>query len=153
MASALEELVARIKTRAAPDAYCVFDLDRTLWSGDCQKFSKPQELKLYPDVPRIFEALRHCSIPWAVASANPSRQRCLWLLQAHGLLAPGQGFAGIGARLEPGAEIAAVALYRVELPLFAPLPWRFHSDKMACVVYARRGADTKIRALTSNAPQ
>ena len=107
MASALEELVERIKTRATPDAYCVFDLDRTLWSGDCQKFSKPQELKLYPDVPLIFEALRSCGIPWAVASANPSRQRCLWLLQAHGLLAPGQGFAGIGARLEPGAEIAA----------------------------------------------
>ena len=83
------------------------DLDRTLWCGDCLKFSKPQDLKLYPDVPRIFEALRSCGIPWAVASANPSRQRCLWLLQAHGLLAPGQGFAGIGARLEPGAEIAA----------------------------------------------
>ena len=107
MKSALEELVASIKSRATPDAYCVFDLDRTLWSGDCQKYSKPADLKLYPDVPRIFEALQSCGIPWAIASANPSRQRCLWLMQAHGLLAPGQGFAGTGAGLEPGAEIAA----------------------------------------------
>lgn len=102
-----EALAAKIKERAGPEVFCVFDLDRTLWNGDCQRFSKPAELQLYPEVPRIIEALNRCGIPWAVASANPNRDRCLWLLQAHGLLAPGQGFAGIGARLERGADIAA----------------------------------------------
>ena len=102
-----EALAAKIKERAGPEVFCVFDLDRTLWNGDCQRFSKPAELQLYPEVPRIIEALNRCGIPWAVASANPNRERCLWLLQAHGLLAPGQGFAGIGARLERGADIAA----------------------------------------------
>ena len=86
----VSELVTLIRERAAPGVFCVFDLDRTLWDGDCQSFSTPDSLALYPEVSIIFAALAQCEIPWAVASANPNKRRCLWLLEAHGLLRHGQ---------------------------------------------------------------
>lgn len=95
------ELATLIRERAAPGVFCVFDLDRTLWDGDCQSFSTPDTLALYPDVSMIVAALSLCEIPWAVASANPNKRRCLWLLEAHGLLRSGQAAP---AEIFPGGK-------------------------------------------------
>ena len=97
----VSELVALIRERAAPGVFCVFDLDRTLWDGDCQSFSTPDTLPLYPEVSTIFAALAQCEIPWAVASANSNKRRCLWLLEAHGLLRHGQQ---VPAEIFPGGK-------------------------------------------------
>ena len=97
----VSELVTLIRERAAPGVFCVFDLDRTLWDGDCLSFSTPDTLPLYPEVSTIFAALAQCEIPWAVASANSNKRRCLWLLEAHGLLRHGQQ---VPAEIFPGGK-------------------------------------------------
>ena len=132
------DLAARVRERAAPGVYCVFDLDKTLWHGDCQPFSTPDSLPLYPEVKDICAALAQCSIPWAVASANPNKRRCLWLLEAHGLIATGQS---VPAEIFPGGKKPHLERVRRELRrpaasmlFFDDLPWNCkEADKLGGV--------------------
>ena len=49
----------------------------------------------------IFSALALANVPWAVASSNGNKRRCLWLLEAHGLLRHGQE---VPAEIFPGGK-------------------------------------------------
>ncbi|KAL1508516.1 hypothetical protein AB1Y20_004616 [Prymnesium parvum] len=86
--------------RTAGPACVVFDLDHTLWEGNCEEFSiasvleSPTELvdpatgralRLFPDVPRLFALLSDCRIPIGIASSSPASRVAMRLLQSYGL--------------------------------------------------------------------
>ena len=86
--------------RAAPrNVLVVFDLDSTLWDGNCEHFgachrialdrvsdgSGFRTLRIFPEVKLVFDALHDARIPVAIASASPATSTAKRLLQLFGL--------------------------------------------------------------------
>ena len=84
---------------AAAPTVAIFDLDSTLWNGNCEGFTSShivaaaeavdptsgRSLKLFPDVASIFAAFASSGIPIAIASASPAAQTAAKLLRGFGL--------------------------------------------------------------------
>ena len=89
--------------RAAEPSVAIFDLDSTLWDGNCENFESarmitPEEvveassgrsLKLFPDVQKIFAAFHEAGVPIAIASASPASTTAVRLLNSFGLMKHG----------------------------------------------------------------
>lgn len=105
---------------AARPGAVVFDLDHTLWNGNCEEFSAAKivgpakavdtasgrTLALYEAVPRIFAALDEAGVAVAIASASPAAATAARLLRGFGL-------AVRHAEVHPGkkdAHLKAIAL-------------------------------------------
>ena len=78
----------------------IFDLDMTLWDGNCNTFAgaralvsatevvhraSGRSLRLYADVPAVFSALRAARVRICIASASPTEAVALSLLRSFGL--------------------------------------------------------------------
>ena len=98
--NAVYHLVSQLRAVGSLPSLCVFDLDDTLWRGNCEDFEgaafdgeqgravdirSGRKLELFQDVKLIFAALSYCGVPIAIASASPAKATALRLLKAFGL--------------------------------------------------------------------
>ena len=103
-----DDLCALLK--AVRPSVAIFDLDSTLWNGNCEAFTEAHitgadeavnaatgnTLRLFPDVKRIFSVLIEHDVPIGIASASPATATATRLMRSFGLayghahIAPGR---------------------------------------------------------------
>ena len=96
--------------RSTRPSCAIFDLDSTVWNGNCENFSSAafvgdaeavdtasgRSLKLFPEVKQCFSLLEQHDVPIGIASASPAAATAARLLRGFGLkyqhshIAPGR---------------------------------------------------------------
>ena len=123
-----DESLTRLIQRAAPSV-AIFDLDSTLWDGNCENFTSativgPTEavnhgtgrvLKLFPEVNDLLAEFAAAGVPLAIASASPTADTAARLLKSFGLMQHGI----VHLEVHPGSK--DVHLRAISTALKAPL--------------------------------
>jgi HAD superfamily phosphatase (TIGR01681 family) len=146
--------VETLALRTARPSAAVFDLDHTLWTGNCEDFQAAhvvsrhealdtgsgRKLKLFEDVHTIFALLEREGVSVAIASASPARTTAMRLLRGFGLRVA-------AAEVHPGSKDAH--LKAIAAALGAPLDRMLFFDDLAHNIRAAHlvgvGAAVQVR--------
>lgn len=140
-----EQSLVTLIQRTAP-SMAIFDLDSTLWDGNCENFASAtivsksevvhpgtgRSLRLFPEVTEVLAAFAEAGIPLAIASASPAADTAHRLLRSFGLMQLGIKHLVV----HPGSK--DVHLRDISTALHAPLSRALFFDDLPHNIKAAR---------------